>query len=121
MPDMSFVPPPSRRRFESQSSRTAGHLKKQPRSCAACSRSSGTSARPTPTWRRCAFPSLVGCDKLSDTESQGELRCDINVSVHRSSSPTLGARCEVKNLNGVRFLVGAISASPSFCYTSVYI
>ncbi|KAL8279438.1 hypothetical protein RQP46_008250 [Phenoliferia psychrophenolica] len=42
---------------------------------------------------------------------KGELRCDINVSVQRSTpSSPMGNRCEVKNLNGVRFLVGAISS-----------
>ncbi|KAK4704985.1 hypothetical protein P7C70_g1222, partial [Phenoliferia sp. Uapishka_3] len=42
---------------------------------------------------------------------KGELRCDINVSVQRSNnSGAMGNRCEVKNLNGVRFLVGAINS-----------
>lgn len=42
--------------------------------------------------------------------SQGELRCDVNVSVARTSSTTPGIRCEVKNLNGVRFVQGAIGS-----------
>ncbi|ORY78007.1 GatB/GatE catalytic domain-domain-containing protein [Leucosporidium creatinivorum] len=42
---------------------------------------------------------------------RGELRCDVNVSVQRTApgSPR-GTRCEVKNLNGVRFLQGAIES-----------
>ncbi|GAA5939720.1 hypothetical protein JCM1841_003559 [Sporobolomyces salmonicolor] len=45
---------------------------------------------------------------------RGELRCDVNVSVQRASpdSPP-GTRCEVKNLNGVRFVMGAIESEIS--------
>lgn len=40
---------------------------------------------------------------------QGELRCDVNVSVQRTGrNAQRGTRCEVKNLNGVRFLMAAI-------------
>jgi len=38
---------------------------------------------------------------------QGSLRCDVNVSVNRKDEP-FGTRCEVKNLNSVRFLMSAI-------------
>ena len=39
---------------------------------------------------------------------QGSLRCDVNVSVHRiGDSP--GTRCEIKNLNSVKFMMVAIS------------
>jgi aspartyl-tRNA(Asn)/glutamyl-tRNA(Gln) amidotransferase subunit B len=38
---------------------------------------------------------------------EGSLRCDANVSVHRSGEP-LGTRAEVKNLNSFRFLRNAI-------------
>jgi aspartyl-tRNA(Asn)/glutamyl-tRNA(Gln) amidotransferase subunit B len=38
---------------------------------------------------------------------QGSLRCDANVSVRRPGAE-LGTRCEIKNLNSVRFLVRAI-------------
>lgn len=38
---------------------------------------------------------------------QGSLRCDINVSVNREGE-SLGTRCEVKNINSVRFLMSAI-------------
>ncbi|KAM0750553.1 glutamyl-tRNA amidotransferase [Meredithblackwellia eburnea MCA 4105] len=42
---------------------------------------------------------------------KGELRCDVNVSVNRSDGSGVGgSRCEIKNLNGVRFLVGAINS-----------
>ncbi|GAA6036487.1 hypothetical protein JCM8097_003530 [Rhodosporidiobolus ruineniae] len=41
---------------------------------------------------------------------KGELRCDVNVSVARTGSAEQGTRCEVKNLNGVRFVQGAIEA-----------
>ena len=38
---------------------------------------------------------------------QGSLRADVNVSVRRPGEP-LGTRCEVKNLNSVRFVMKAI-------------
>src|SRR3954451_9169052 len=38
---------------------------------------------------------------------EGSLRCDCNVSVRRPGDP-LGTRCEVKNLNSVRFVMQAI-------------
>jgi aspartyl-tRNA(Asn)/glutamyl-tRNA(Gln) amidotransferase subunit B len=38
---------------------------------------------------------------------EGSLRCDCNVSVRRSGDP-YGTRCEIKNLNSVRFVVQAI-------------
>ncbi len=38
---------------------------------------------------------------------QGSLRCDANVSVRRPGQ-SFGTRCEIKNLNSIRFLVRAI-------------
>ncbi len=38
---------------------------------------------------------------------QGSLRCDVNVSVRRPGAP-LGTRCEIKNVNSVRFVQQAI-------------
>ena len=38
---------------------------------------------------------------------QGSLRCDVNVSVRRPGEP-LGTRCEIKNVNSVRFVQQAI-------------
>jgi aspartyl-tRNA(Asn)/glutamyl-tRNA(Gln) amidotransferase subunit B len=38
---------------------------------------------------------------------QGNLRCDANVSVRRPGEP-LGTRCEIKNVNSIRFLRQAI-------------
>src|ERR1700716_2033007 len=38
---------------------------------------------------------------------EGSLRCDCNVSVRRPGDP-LGTRCEIKNLNSVRFAIQAI-------------
>jgi aspartyl-tRNA(Asn)/glutamyl-tRNA(Gln) amidotransferase subunit B len=38
---------------------------------------------------------------------QGSLRCDCNVSVRRSGEP-YGTRCEIKNLNSVRYVMQAI-------------
>ena len=40
---------------------------------------------------------------------QGSLRCDVNVSV-RKEGEVLGTRCEIKNLNSVRFVMQAIQA-----------
>jgi aspartyl-tRNA(Asn)/glutamyl-tRNA(Gln) amidotransferase subunit B len=39
---------------------------------------------------------------------KGELRCDANVSVRPRGSRELGTRCEIKNLNSVRYLMKAI-------------
>jgi aspartyl-tRNA(Asn)/glutamyl-tRNA(Gln) amidotransferase subunit B len=38
---------------------------------------------------------------------EGSLRCDVNVSVRRPDQP-LGTRCEIKNVNSVRFVMQAI-------------
>lgn len=52
---------------------------------------------------------LVRTVGASDGNMQeGSLRCDVNVSVHRDQEP-FGTRCEVKNLNSVRFMMNAIS------------
>ncbi|KAF8530900.1 Glutamyl-tRNA amidotransferase B subunit [Gautieria morchelliformis] len=40
---------------------------------------------------------------------QGSFRCDVNVSVNRPGQ-TFGTRCEVKNLNSVKFLMTAITS-----------
>jgi aspartyl-tRNA(Asn)/glutamyl-tRNA(Gln) amidotransferase subunit B len=39
---------------------------------------------------------------------EGSLRCDANVSVRRVGDPSLGTRCEVKNVNSMRFVARAI-------------
>ncbi len=38
---------------------------------------------------------------------QGSLRCDVNVSVRRAGEP-YGTRCEIKNVNSVRFVMKAL-------------
>ncbi|KAI9513292.1 Glutamyl-tRNA amidotransferase B subunit [Russula earlei] len=40
---------------------------------------------------------------------QGSLRCDVNVSVNRQGQAP-GTRCEIKNLNSIRFMVAAIGS-----------
>src|ERR671935_210475 len=47
---------------------------------------------------------LGTCD--GDME-EGSLRCDVNVSVRRPGEP-LGTRCEIKNVNSIRFISQAI-------------
>lgn len=39
---------------------------------------------------------------------EGSLRCDANVSVRRVGDPKLGTRCEIKNVNSMRFVGRAI-------------
>jgi aspartyl-tRNA(Asn)/glutamyl-tRNA(Gln) amidotransferase subunit B len=39
---------------------------------------------------------------------EGSLRCDANVSVRRVGDATLGTRCEIKNVNSMRFVARAI-------------
>lgn len=47
---------------------------------------------------------LGTCDGDMD---KGNLRCDVNVSVRKPGDP-LGTRCEIKNVNSVRFVMKAI-------------
>jgi len=47
---------------------------------------------------------LGTCDGNMD---EGSMRCDANVSVRRPGDP-LGTRCEIKNVNSVRFVMQAI-------------
>jgi aspartyl-tRNA(Asn)/glutamyl-tRNA(Gln) amidotransferase subunit B len=39
---------------------------------------------------------------------EGSMRCDVNVSVRRAGDNNLGTRCEIKNMNSVRFVQQAI-------------
>jgi aspartyl-tRNA(Asn)/glutamyl-tRNA(Gln) amidotransferase subunit B len=39
---------------------------------------------------------------------EGSLRADVNVSVRRKGSDALGTRCEIKNMNSMRFIMAAI-------------
>ncbi|KAF8343733.1 Glutamyl-tRNA amidotransferase subunit B, mitochondrial [Amanita rubescens] len=39
--------------------------------------------------------------------AKGSLRCDVNISINRVGQPP-GTRCEIKNLNSVRFMMAAI-------------
>jgi aspartyl-tRNA(Asn)/glutamyl-tRNA(Gln) amidotransferase subunit B len=56
-----------------------------------------------------ALHALVRWIDICDGNMQeGSLRCDANVSVRPAGSPTLGTRCEIKNLNSFRFLERAI-------------
>jgi aspartyl-tRNA(Asn)/glutamyl-tRNA(Gln) amidotransferase subunit B len=47
---------------------------------------------------------LGTCDGNMD---EGSMRCDVNVSVRRPNGP-LGTRCEIKNVNSIRFVKQAI-------------
>lgn len=53
------------------------------------------------------FPGLERSNNESDVNLQGNLRVDVNVSVHKPGMP-FGTRCEIKNVNSVRFLQAAI-------------
>ena len=46
-------------------------------------------------------------DTCDGNMEQGSLRCDVNVSV-RKPGEKLGTRCEIKNLNSIRFVTQAI-------------
>ena len=48
---------------------------------------------------------LGTCDGNMD---EGSLRCDVNVSVRKPGDP-LGTRCEIKNVNSIRFIQQAIA------------
>ena len=47
---------------------------------------------------------LETCDGNMD---EGSMRCDVNVSVRKPGDP-LGTRCEIKNVNSIRFVAQAI-------------
>jgi aspartyl-tRNA(Asn)/glutamyl-tRNA(Gln) amidotransferase subunit B len=56
-----------------------------------------------------AMRQLVRYLGISDGNmEQGSLRCDCNVSVRRKGSERLGERCEIKNLNSMRYARRAI-------------
>lgn len=48
---------------------------------------------------------LGSCDGNMD---EGSLRADVNVSVREVGSKVLGTRCEIKNVNSLRFIVQAV-------------
>ncbi|MDR3423916.1 MAG: Asp-tRNA(Asn)/Glu-tRNA(Gln) amidotransferase subunit GatB [Alphaproteobacteria bacterium] len=39
---------------------------------------------------------------------EGSMRCDVNLSMRRAGDETLGTRCEIKNVNSIRFVQQAI-------------
>jgi aspartyl-tRNA(Asn)/glutamyl-tRNA(Gln) amidotransferase subunit B len=39
---------------------------------------------------------------------EGSMRCDVNVSVRRPGDDAFGTRCEVKNVNSIRYVMAAI-------------
>ncbi|HBM90331.1 MAG TPA: Asp-tRNA(Asn)/Glu-tRNA(Gln) amidotransferase GatCAB subunit B [Rhodospirillaceae bacterium] len=48
---------------------------------------------------------LGTCDGNMD---EGSMRCDVNLSMRRMGDETLGTRCEIKNVNSIRFAMQAI-------------
>ena len=67
---------------------------------------SADEARAYVTKLRTILRYLGTCDGNMD---QGSLRADVNVSVRRPGEP-LGTRCEIKNVNSIRFIGQAIEA-----------
>lgn len=51
---------------------------------------------------------LLYLDTCDGDMDRGNMRCDANVSVRRPGETTFGTRCEIKNVNSVRFLMKAI-------------
>jgi aspartyl-tRNA(Asn)/glutamyl-tRNA(Gln) amidotransferase subunit B len=47
-------------------------------------------------------------DTCDGNMQEGSLRADVNVSVRPAGSTALGTRCEIKNLNSMRFIMQAI-------------
>jgi aspartyl-tRNA(Asn)/glutamyl-tRNA(Gln) amidotransferase subunit B len=45
------------------------------------------------------------CDGNMD---EGSMRCDVNVSVRKKGETELGTRCEIKNVNSIRYVMKAI-------------
>ncbi|MFA6279588.1 MAG: Asp-tRNA(Asn)/Glu-tRNA(Gln) amidotransferase subunit GatB [Bdellovibrionales bacterium] len=48
---------------------------------------------------------LGSCDGNME---EGSMRCDVNISMRRVGVTTLGTRCEIKNVNSIRFVMQAI-------------
>jgi len=48
---------------------------------------------------------LGSCDGNME---EGSMRCDVNLSMRRKGETTLGTRCEIKNVNSIRFVMQAI-------------
>ena len=48
---------------------------------------------------------LVTCD---GNMQEGSLRADVNVSVRKAGTYKLGTRCEIKNVNSIKFMQMAI-------------
>ena len=56
-----------------------------------------------------ALHSLVTYLGISDGNmAEGSMRCDVNISLRRAGSETLGTRAEIKNVNSFRFVEKAI-------------
>jgi aspartyl-tRNA(Asn)/glutamyl-tRNA(Gln) amidotransferase subunit B len=56
-----------------------------------------------------ALHSLVTYLGISDGNmAEGSMRCDVNISLRRAGSNTLGTRAEIKNVNSFRFVEKAI-------------
>ncbi len=51
---------------------------------------------------------LRAIDTCDGNMQEGSLRVDANVSVRKKDDPKLGTRCEIKNLNSLRFLRQAV-------------
>lgn len=51
---------------------------------------------------------LLYLDTCDGDMDRGNMRCDANVSVRRPGDTAFGTRCEIKNVNSVRFLMKAI-------------
>jgi aspartyl-tRNA(Asn)/glutamyl-tRNA(Gln) amidotransferase subunit B len=49
-------------------------------------------------------------DTCDGNMQEGSLRADVNVSVRPAGSTAFGTRCEIKNLNSMRFIMQAIEA-----------
>lgn len=67
---------------------------------------SAEEARAYVTKLRAILRYLGACDGNME---QGSLRADVNVSVRRPGAP-LGTRCEIKNVNSIRFIGQAVEA-----------
>jgi aspartyl-tRNA(Asn)/glutamyl-tRNA(Gln) amidotransferase subunit B len=66
---------------------------------------SSEAARAYVTKLRTILRYLGTCDGDMD---KGNMRADVNVSVRRVGDPKLGTRCEIKNVNSIRFIGQAV-------------
>lgn len=71
------------------------------------------------TWKTYVYIYKVPVQVHINDDPQGSLRCDVNLSINPIDSPPgSGTRCEIKNLNSIKFMTAAMSTSNNYFLSS---